>query len=204
MMHSLLAIQQRPKIWGLFLSAVLAFVIASCSSETRQIKILEPVWNSALDTVFKTQKLITSRTNYSANKVQEMIDDKIYIAYLDTNTQQYLDSLTKLEQKEMMLCQILSGTYQRIVTGAEGYDLKFSMRRKSISEGKSMPNFSTFEDSTYILSDSLKNISAKYKLSITQSHSMATNLYQAYKTRLEDEIAEFNAKARAKNANSAK
>jgi len=178
---------------------VLSVLISSCSNEKHQLEVLEPQWKASMDTVFSTQKLLTSRSNFVASRVKEMDENHIYTRYLDTTTQRYFDSLQQLEQIELMVATMLNNTFQRIVKGTEEHDLKLTLLRKAVSEKKEHVNVTSLSDSTVILCDSLKNISAKYKLSISQSHSVASNLYQTYKSRLDQEIADFNAKAKSLN-----
>jgi hypothetical protein len=178
---------------------IACFTLSSCNSDKRQFQVMEPVWKSAADSVFKTHSFIVSRRNYASGRLREMIMNHIYTEYLDSTVQLYLDSLQALEQKELTIQEVMKGTFERVLKGTEKHDLKVTKARTALQKGLEPKNLSKFIDTTFIYADSLKKLCANYKLSVFQSHSMTSNLYHSYKSRMDQEIADFNARAKAKH-----
>jgi hypothetical protein len=173
---------------SILIIAVAATLLSSCNRASQDFRAIEPEWRAAADSVYNTHKLIISRKNFAFQCNKEMEASELYIAFLDNTVVRRLDSLEIALAGELMEAQILESTFRRILTATEKHDGVFERLRNKVDSDQSINGLGTFIDSTLQLNDSLRTLSAKYKLDITQNYVVTTNLYRAWKDQFETEL----------------
>lgn len=148
----------------------------------------EPEWRRSADSVYATRLYILSRKNFIDLKAKEIAENKVFLQYLPEERVKKLDSLSAIVNTEALSSTVVKGTFDRVVSGTEKLDGRFEIIRAGLKQGTETGDIHKFLDTATVIADSIKVLSAKYKIQITQSHSVASNAYLGYKDIFEAEM----------------